>query len=112
MRGATPTILIPAWLAACVLAQAAAPAHLDRQIQFVFTSDAHYGITRAAFRGGDHQRQWTPGAIREHALFCAIFSAIGWIGANAVAAHAGFAQPSICGLPLPFNLPKLVAFGE
>ena len=31
---------------------AAAPVGQSGQIQFVFTSDAHYGITRSAFRGG------------------------------------------------------------
>ena len=62
--------------------------------------------------GGDHERQRTAGAVREHALFCAILSTVSWIGANVVAAHTGFAQPSVCGLPHPFDLPELVALGE
>jgi Calcineurin-like phosphoesterase len=52
VRQATRLILIPVWLAACVLTQAAGgPTRVDGRIQFVFTSDAHYGIARASFRG-------------------------------------------------------------
>jgi 3',5'-cyclic AMP phosphodiesterase CpdA len=35
-----------------LLAAAALHAQSPREIQFVFTSDAHYGLTRPAFRGG------------------------------------------------------------
>jgi Calcineurin-like phosphoesterase len=53
MRAPRRTPLIAVWLAACVLTQAAGrPVAAGGRIQFVFTSDAHYGITRAAFRGG------------------------------------------------------------
>lgn len=56
--------------AACVSAQAAVPAAAPHQgaVQFVFTSDAHYGLSRPAFRGRTH----VPARIVNRALVAAI----------------------------------------
>jgi hypothetical protein len=41
--------------AVCAIAQAAVPVFsASASIRFVFTSDAHYGVTRAHFRGHDN----------------------------------------------------------
>ena len=40
-----------AFFAAALSAQST-PSRTSRTIEFLFTSDAHYGLTRAAFRGG------------------------------------------------------------
>ena len=47
-------VIVPLLAAICATAQVAAPLSSPRapSIRFVFTSDAHYGLTRPAFRGG------------------------------------------------------------
>ncbi len=64
------TPAVAALAAGLLAAGLSAPAPGPREIRFVFTSDAHYGITRAAFRG----RANVPASVVNGALVSAIDS--------------------------------------
>jgi hypothetical protein len=67
MRGRGGPIVISAALVTLLAAGAGSPTPAPR-VQFVFTSDAHYGIRRPAFRG----RADVPAGVVNHALVEAI----------------------------------------